>query len=531
MKPIIAIVGRPNVGKSTLFNRLTSQRAAIVQDMPGVTRDRHYGEAEILGRKIIFVDTGGLEPVVNDAMFRAMREQAEIAIEEADAIICVFDGPAGVVPQDHDVARLLARTKKPVFWVVNKIDGPRHDPLVADFYELGIGPLFPMSAQHASGVYDLMEAIYAELPEDSGDEEEDVEDGTIRVAIVGRPNVGKSTLLNRLLGEDRVIVSEVSGTTRDSIDTPLVVTRPDGTTQRYLLIDTAGVRRRKWIRTSVEKISIVRTFKSIDRAHVCLLVLDASEPISDQDARLAGLISDKGRACVVLLNKWDAIAEKDNSTFGAAIKHVHDTLEFIKWAPITTISGLSGQRTQKILPLVDAAYANYNRRVGTGELNRAFDAIIHKHQPPIHKGRRLRFYYATQVRTGPPIFVLWCNDPEALHFSYRRFLVNRFREFWDLEGTPIRVIARLRNRRSAPPEGLSAKRRELAASLAQGQDLSAAIDQDHEGGFDWKAVDWDDEEAVRAFLGDDAFEAEDGDATGDADFDDDGGEWDDLEEG
>ncbi len=520
MKPTIAIVGRPNVGKSTLFNRLISQRAAIVQDMPGVTRDRQYGEAEILGRKVIVVDTGGLEPVHDDAMFRAMREQAQIAIEEADAIICVFDGPAGVVPQDDDVVRMLQRGNKPVFWVVNKIDGPKHDPLVADFYELGIGPLFPISAQHAGGVYDLMEAIFEALPEEEAEEEE-VDDGTIRVAIVGRPNVGKSTLLNRLLGEERVIVSEVSGTTRDAIDTPLIVKREDGTEQRYLLIDTAGVRRRKWIRTSVEKISIVRTFKAIDRAHVCLLVLDATETISDQDARLAGLISDKGRACVILLNKWDAVPDKDNSTFGKHIRHVQEELEFMKWAPITTLSGLTGQRSQRILPMVDEVYANYRRRVGTGELNRAFDAIIHKHQPPVHKGRRLKFYYATQVKSGPPIFVLWCNDPEALHFSYKRFLMNRFREFWDFSGTPIRVMARLRNRRSAPPEGLPEKRKELAAMLSVGPELGT----DEGESFDWQHVDWDDEEAVRAALGDEEFEDEDFE---DDDADDDGGEWDDL---
>jgi len=527
MKPIIAIVGRPNVGKSTLFNRLTSNRNAIVQDMPGVTRDRQYGDAEILGRNVIVIDTGGLEPIANDAMFRAMREQADIAMEEADAIICVFDGPAGVVPQDNDVVRMLQRSNKPVFWVVNKIDGPKHDAMVADFYELGIGPLFPMSAQHAGGVYDLMEAIFESLPEE---EEEilDVEDGTIRVAIVGRPNVGKSTLLNRLLGEERVIVSNEPGTTRDSIDTPFEVTRPDGTIQKYLLIDTAGVRRRKWIRTSVEKISIVRTFKSIDRAHVCIFVLDATEKVSDQDARLAGLISDKGRACVILLNKWDAVAEKDNKTFGEHIKHVQDELEFFKWAPINTISGLSGQRTQRILPMVDEAYANYRRRVGTGELNRAFDAIIHKHQPPIHKGRRLKFYYATQVKSGPPVFVLWCNDPDALHFSYRRFLTNRFREYWDFSGTPIRVMARLRNRRSAPPEGLPAKRRELAEMLA----APGGPEDNLDDRFDWKGVDWDDEEAVRAALGDEDFEDDDDDKWKETDkeLDDDGGEWDDLDD-
>ncbi|MCC6622983.1 MAG: ribosome biogenesis GTPase Der [Deltaproteobacteria bacterium] len=468
MIPTIAIVGRPNVGKSTLFNRLTGRRGAIVENTPGVTRDRNYGEGEILNRKVIVVDTGGFEPETDDQMLVAMREQAEIAMDDADVILCVFDGPAGPLPQDHDIVRLLDRLRtthgKPVFWVVNKIDGVRHEQLVPEFYELGVDELFPVSAQHANGILDLIEAIDEVLPPAEGDDEV-VDANVIRVAIVGRPNVGKSTLLNRLIGEERMIVSNVPGTTRDSIDTRWERKLEDGTIRQYLLIDTAGVRRRKWIRTTVEKISIVRTFKSIDRAQVCLLVVDATEGVNDQDARLAGLISDKGRACVILLNKWDAIGDKDNATFGEHIKAVQDKLDFIKWAPIVTISGLTGQRTHKIMAEVDHAWQSYHRRVPTGELNRVFEQILHVHQPPVIKNRRLKLYYATQVQVAPPVFILWCNDPEGLHFSYKRFLVNRFREHWDFTGTPIKMAARARNRRSPAPVDDTAREQETTQLL------------------------------------------------------------------
>jgi len=456
--PVIAIVGRPNVGKSTLFNRMIESRQAIVENLPGVTRDRQYGEADVFGRRVIVVDTGGIEPVSDNGLFMQMREQAEIAIDEADVILCVFDGPAGLLPQDAEIARMLQRGKKPIVWVVNKIDGPRHDPLVAEFYELGIGPLFPISAQHAGGTLDLLEAVLAVLPPEG--ESEPLPEDVIRVAIVGRPNVGKSTLLNRLLGTDRMIVSDVPGTTRDAIDTPLVRQQPDGSEARYLMIDTAGVRRRKWVKTSVEKISVVRTFKAIDRAQVCLFLLDAEEGVTEQDQRLAGLIAEKGRACVILLNKWDSLGKKDNTTFGEQIRALQDQLGFIKWAPILTISGLTGQRTHRIMELVDQVYRAYTRRVGTGELNRVFEQILQVHQPPVVRSRRLKMYYATQVAFGPPRFVIWCNDPDGVHFSYRRFLVNRFRTHWDFEGTPIKLHVRARTRRTAVPEALIEKARE-----------------------------------------------------------------------
>lgn len=469
MMPVIAIVGRPNVGKSTLFNRLSGRRGAIVEDMPGVTRDRNYGEGDIYGRPIILIDTGGFEPDAESKLIQAMREQAEIAIDEADVILCVFDGPAGALPQDLDLVRMLQRLSKkhskPVFWVVNKIDGVRHDQLVPEFYELGVDNVWPVSAQHSSGIGDLMDAIAEVLPPASEIEAIDKDDGTIRVAIVGRPNVGKSTLLNRLIGEERMIVSEISGTTRDSIDSLYEVRRADGTKQKYLLIDTAGVRRKKWIRTTVEKISIVRTFKSIDRAHVCLLLIDATEGANDQDARLAGLIANKGRACVMLLNKWDAIADKDNSTYNEHVRKLQEKLDFMKWAPILTISGQGGQRTHKIMEAVDQAYANANRRVSTSELNKVFEQLVHVHQPPVIKNRRLKFFYATQVAVMPPIFVVWCNDPTGLHFSYKRFLMNRFREHWDFTGTPIKLAARARTRRAAAPEELELVEAEVQEAL------------------------------------------------------------------
>jgi len=442
-KPIVAIVGRPNVGKSTLFNRLVGQRTAIVEDSPGVTRDRHYGDADLLGREAIVVDTGGFEPETDDAMLRAMREQAQLAIDEADVVLMVFDGRAGLLPADGEITRMLVQSGKPVHYVVNKIDGARHDPLVAEFWELGVPELWPVSAEHGAGVYDLLEAVLETLPPEGEDEVEEADEVT-RVAVIGKPNAGKSTLLNRLLGEERLLVSDVPGTTRDSIDSELVVTGEDGEPRRYLLIDTAGVRRRKWIKTTVEKISVVRTFKSIDRADVCLLLIDALEGVTDQDAKLASLIDDKGRACVLLLNKWDAVADKDDRTIGEFVKSLRHDLGFVSWAPILSISALTGQRVHKLLEIVDRVAANRTRRVSTGELNRTVEELIQLHTPPVHKQRRLKIYYASQVSVRPPTFVLWVNDTEAMSETYLRFLKNRLRERWDFEGTPIKVAVRQR---------------------------------------------------------------------------------------
>ena len=504
-KPIIAIVGRPNVGKSTLFNRLVGKRNAIVEDMPGVTRDRQYAEGEVLDRRFVAIDTGGFDPDSEDRLLVAMREQAQQAIDEADIILVVFDGPAGLTPTDREIVRMMQRGGKPVHYAVNKIDGVRHDPLVAEFWEAGVAELWPISAQHGGGVYDLFEAIAEDFPE--GDDEEEAVEGVTRVAVVGKPNAGKSTLLNKLLGEDRLIVSDIPGTTRDSIDTWLEVKNEAGETKRYLMIDTAGVRRRKWVRTVVEKISIVRTFKSIDRAEVCLLVIDATEGITDQDQKIARLVSDKGRGCVILVNKWDAMPDKDDRTFGAFVREVHNDLGFISWAPVLSISALSGQRVHKIMALVDQCAANRKRRVGTSELNRFLEAVLQRHTPPVHKNKRLKIYYGTQVSVDPPIFVLWVNDSDALSPSYQRFLLNRLREEWDFEGTPVKLVARVRGSRKktdriAPntTPGSVARAEELEDQVWVGEEvdedaleLTAEELAELEGeDFDWD--NWDDED-------------------------------------
>jgi GTPase len=526
-KPTLAIVGRPNVGKSTLFNRLIERQAAIVQDMPGVTRDRHYGEGNVLGWEFIAVDTGGFEPSSKDGMLGAMREQAEIAITEADAIIAVYDGPAGLTPIDREIVRILARTNKPVFHAVNKIDGPKHDQLVAEFWETGVSMIHPISSQHGGGVLDLMEFVIDAFPQD--DSAKDDQDASVtRIAVIGKPNVGKSTLVNRMLGEERLLVSDVPGTTRDAIDTwierpvdpgaikraqarfdetqerldamrshaaeveeepkvdtddpfyvPLMVGEhapdpgdvdmedPDWTpptddglerdldrarealeasasSRRYLMIDTAGIRRRKWIKTRIERVSIVQSFKSIDRAEVCLLLIDATKGVTDQDAKLAGLIHAKGRACVILVNKWDIIADKDTDTAGEFVKELRRDLPFVAYAPIVFISAKTGQRTHKILQAVDQAKEAAHTRIPTGALNRQLAYIIRKHQPPIHKNRRLKFYFGSQVAVAPPTFLFWVNDPEAVHFSYERFVYNQLRAKWNFDGTPIKLIMRKR---------------------------------------------------------------------------------------
>lgn len=534
--PLIALVGRPNVGKSTLFNRLIGRRAALVQDMPGVTRDRHYGDGEMLERRYMVVDTGGFEPSAEEGMLHAMRVQAEIAIAEADVVIVLYDGREGLLPADEEIARMLCRTDKPVYHAVNKIDGPRHDPLVGEFYAMGIDPLWSISAEHGGGVMDLMETIFEEAFPPFDADADTSDPFTTRVAVVGKPNVGKSTLINRLLGEDRLLVSDVAGTTRDSIDTwieappdpalveqaevslaaarqalveeeatrlainakmleddELVVSdrvvgqavdmfRPSVDVEhagwmapageeatravaeaeatleraagkrRYLVIDTAGIRRRKWIKTSLERASIIQSFKSIDRSEVCLLLIDATQGVTDQDAKLAGLIAAKGRACAVLVNKWDAVAAKDTNTSGAFIKQLHEDLPFIAWAPVQFISALTGQRTHRILEVIDQVKVGHNRRVPTGELNRWLVDCVRRHQPPIHKGRRVKFYYASQVATAPPTFVLWVNDPTSIHFSYERFLLNRLRERWDFDGTPVKLIMRARSEKGRRPK-------------------------------------------------------------------------------
>jgi len=431
MIPLVAIVGRPNVGKSTLFNRLIGEKKAIVLDTPGVTRDRNYGEASWGGRNFSVVDTGGFEPKAEEGIVAAMRRQALLAVEEAELVLFVVDARSGLMEADREVADILRRGQVNVLYVVNKIDAKSQDELAFEFYELGAETLYTVSAEHGRGVGRLLDAVALELPPTDVDDDDEL---ITRVALVGRPNVGKSTLANRLLGDDRMIVSPIPGTTRDAIDERLFVDD-----REYRLIDTAGLRRKRGIdRKSSEGYSVVRTIRAIGRCHVAVALIDATEGVTDQDARIIGLAVEKGRAIVLVVNKWDAV-EKDHKTAQRFQESLDLKLPFVNWAPVLFMSGLTGQRVHKLMGLVDDVREAHQFRVPTGELNRWLEQCLIKHQPPVVRNRRLRFYYATQVRIAPPTIMLSCNDPEAVHFSYKRFMVNQFRAGFKLEGTPIRL--------------------------------------------------------------------------------------------
>jgi GTP-binding protein len=435
-RPVIAIIGRPNVGKSTLFNRLTGKRVAIIENLPGVTRDRIYGTCEWIGRTFDIIDTGGLEPESKDKMLSLMREQTKIALEEADGIIFLMDGQEGLVPSDYEVVELLRKTQKPVFYVVNKIDAPRHEEKTLEFYKLGIEKLYPISAEHSYKVDELLDDICQRFP--FTEEAEEIDTEAIRVAVVGRPNVGKSSLVNYLLGEKRVLVNDEPGTTRDSIDTPVTING-----RKYILIDTAGIRRKSRIDRAVERYSVVRALRSLERSDVVLVLMDAVEGITDQDVRIAGHVHEAGRGCVLVFNKWDLI-EKDNETLGYYVGKVKDRFKYLDYALIIFVSALTGQRVFKIIELVDQAYAEYTKKVSTSELNEALESAIKNYQPPSFRGRHVKFFYITQVNIKPPSFILFCNYPEGIHFSYKRYLENRLREHFGFQGTPIRLIFRKR---------------------------------------------------------------------------------------
>lgn len=435
MKPIVAVVGRPNVGKSTLFNRLIGEKRAIVLDTPGVTRDRNFGDARWQGRHFIVVDTGGFEPASDDDMLTNMRKQALMAIDEAEVVVFVLDGRDGLLDADREVAELLRRAGRRVLYAVNKIDGKGQEQLAAEFYALGVEAIYPISAEHGRGVGRLLDAVAELLPANPEDADDD--EGVTRFALLGRPNAGKSTLANRLIGHNRMIVSEVPGTTRDAIDIPLEI---DG--REYVLIDTAGLRRKKKIeRGSSEGYSAVRTLRAMDRCHVAVILFDAVDGITDQDARVAGIAADKGRALVFAINKWDAV-DKDNKTAKRFADEVARKVPFAAYAPIVYMSGLTGQRVHKLIEEIDRVRAAHLTRIGTGKLNRWLEQTIARHQPPVVRNRRLKFYYATQVRNAPPTIMLSCNDPQAVHFSYQRYLINQFRETFDLPGTPVRLVFR-----------------------------------------------------------------------------------------
>jgi GTP-binding protein len=439
VNPIIAIVGRPNVGKSTLFNRLIGERRALVMDTPGVTRDRNYGNANWYGRDLSIVDTGGFDPVSQEGMLPQMREQAQVAIDEADVVLFLLDGREGLVAADHEVFGILRQATCPVLVVANKIDTKKQKDDVFEFHALGVDQIFPTSSEHGIGVSDLMEEVVACLPEFEAVE---IDESRIRVAIVGRPNVGKSTLVNQLLGSNRVLASETPGTTRDAIDTDFDVDE-----RRYTLIDTAGVRRRRSISWALEKFSVIKAFQSIEKAHVAVVMCDAAEGITDQDARIINIAQEHGRAVVIAINKWDAV-DKDSGTSGTFVKDFHHQMPLLSHLPVIFVSALTGQRTLKLLELVDVVHANWNTRVSTAPLNRWFSAVTRRLPPPLYKHRAVRLYYFTQARAAPPTFVVQTNmDPEAVTTAYRRFLMNQLRESFGFEGCPIRLKIRKRGKR------------------------------------------------------------------------------------
>lgn len=438
-RPIVAIVGRPNVGKSTFFNKMAGRRISIVEDVPGVTRDRVYVDVEWLGHLFTIVDTGGIDPRSDDVLLSQIRHQAEIAIETADVICFFTDGREGLTDDDREVSSLLRKTKKPVILVVNKIDHINLNDAIYEFYELGLGDPFAISGVNMLGFGDLLDEIISHFPADADAEEEDDQDQhTIQLAIVGRPNVGKSSLTNRLLGEERTMVSDIAGTTRDAIDT--LLTLPDG--KKYNIIDTAGIRRKSAIEDeTLERYSVLRSIGAIRRADVALLLIDANDGVTEQDTKIAGLITDEGKAAIVIVNKWDML-EKETGTLEKFKKQVLSDLKFMDYVPVLFISAKTGQRTNTVLSMVDTVWGQASKRITTGLLNDILSDAIMDLQPPSQNGRRLRIYYATQQSVCPPTFIFFVNDEKLMHFAYQRYLENYFRKSFDFTGTPIRMILR-----------------------------------------------------------------------------------------
>ena len=435
-KPVVAVVGRPNVGKSTLFNALAGERISIVKDTPGVTRDRIYADVNWLDYHFTMIDTGGIEPDSRDVILSQMREQAEIAIATADVIIFLTDVRQGLQDSDSKVADMLRRSGKPVVLVVNKVDSfEKFMPDVYEFYNLGIGDPFPISAASMLGLGDMLDEVVKHFPDYAKDEEEDERP---KVAIIGKPNVGKSSLINKLAQEDRVIVSDIAGTTRDAIDTDITY---DG--KEYVFIDTAGLRRKNKIKEEIERYSIIRAVTAVERADVCIIVIDATEGVTEQDAKIAGIAHERGKGIIIAVNKWDAI-EKDDKTIYRHTEKIRQILSFMPYAEIIFISAKSGQRLNKIFELIDVVIANNSMRVATGVLNEIVTEAVAMQQLPSDKGKRLRIYYTTQVAVKPPTFVIFVNDKELMHFSYTRYLENRIRETFGFRGTALKFIIRER---------------------------------------------------------------------------------------
>ena len=433
-RPLVAIVGRPNVGKSMLFNRLAGQRLSIVEDTPGVTRDRLYAECEWNGRKFDIVDTGGIEPSTDSEILLFMREQANIAISAADVIVLVTEIGTGVTAADKDVANMLLRSRKPVVLAVNKMDNPSSDdPAIYEFYSLGLGDPIPVSAVHGHGTGDLLDACVGYFPPA---EAEDEEDDRIKVAIIGKPNVGKSSLTNLIAGEQRVIVSDIAGTTRDAVDTKI-----DNSYGKYTFIDTAGIRRKSRVDDRIEKFSVMRAQMAIERADVCLVMIDAREGVTEQDTKIAGLAHEAGKASIIVVNKWDLV-DKETGTMEHMRKDVLRDLSFMSYAPVLFISALTGQRTQRLFELINFVNDQSAMRITTGMLNDVLADAQARVQPPSDKGRRLKIYYMTQTGVKPPNFVVFCNRSDLFHFSYQRYIENQIRATFGLEGTPVRMVIR-----------------------------------------------------------------------------------------
>ena len=433
-KPTVAIIGKPNVGKSTFFNYIVGSRISIVEDTPGVTRDRVYAETNWRGRNFTVVDTAGIEPESDDTIISQMREQAKIAIDIADVILFLTDVKQGVTAADQEIAIMLKKSKKPVVLVCNKADNMSRDRNeIYEFYNLGMGEPYPVSAANALGIGDVLDALYENFPEKSDDEDDD---GRIKVAVIGKPNVGKSSLINKILGENRTIVSSIAGTTRDAIDTEY-----ENQYGKYVLIDTAGIRRKSKVTESIEKFSIMRTLLAIERADVCLMMIDANEGVTDQDAKIAGEAHEAGKGIIIVVNKWDEY-EKETGTLEKYKKDIYAKLSYLSYAPVIFISAKTGQRVDKLFNMINNVAEQNAMRVSTATLNQVINEAIAIVQPPTDKGKRLKILYGTQVSTKPPTFVIFVNNKELFHFSYERYLVNQIRKEFGLEGTPVRIIAR-----------------------------------------------------------------------------------------
>lgn len=437
MNGIVAVVGRPNVGKSTLFNRIVGKRMSIVDDTPGVTRDRIYAKAEWLGKEFMLVDTGGIEPDSKDVILSQMRMQAQLAIDKADVIIFVTDVTSGVTANDADVAAMLQKSGKPVVLCVNKCDGIGEVPSeFYEFYNLGLGDPIAVSSVHGHGTGDLLDAVFENMPEENPQRE--YSEDAIKVAVIGKPNAGKSSLVNKIAGEQRMIVSNIAGTTRDAVDT---VIERDG--QEYVLIDTAGIRRKSKVNEQIEKYSVLRAYMAVDRADVCVIMIDATEGFTEQDSKVAGYAHEQGKASVIAINKWDAV-EKDGKTMQEFTKKLEVDFSFMSYAPFVFISALTGQRVDKLFEQIKYTYSQNIRRISTGTLNDMLGYATARVQPPSDKGKRLKLYYMTQASAKPPTFVIFCNDKELFHYSYQRYIENQIRESFGLDGTPIKIIARER---------------------------------------------------------------------------------------